>query len=89
MNNKERTFIPMNQRLIVQPIIDEVTKGGIILPGKKEDKPSMGIILHEGASGIFSTGDKVLFNQYTALKPEQFPDILIVKEEDIYLKIVE
>lgn len=85
----KEVFIPMNQRLIVQPIIDQVTKGGIILPGKKEDKPSMGIILEEGASGIFSKGDKVLFNQYTALKPEQFPDILIVKEEDIYLKIVE
>ncbi len=89
MNNKERTFIPMNQRLIIKPIVEEVTKAGIILTAKATDKPSMGIILHEGASGVFSTGDKVLFNQYTALKPEQFPDILIVKEEDIYLKIIE
>ena len=80
-------FIPVNQRLIVKPLVETVTESGIIIPDGKEDKPYIGIILSEGASGIYSNGEKICFNKHTALQFDKFPDILIVKEEDVYFKI--
>lgn len=79
----------MNERLIVQPIVETVTESGIIIPDNEQERPYIGIILNEGASGVYSKGEKVVFNKHTALKFDKFPDVLIIKEEDVYFKVKE
>jgi len=66
---------PLNDRVVVRQIEAEtVSKGGIALPGAKQEKPHEGIVVAVGKGVILPTGelvpmdieegDKVLFGEF-------------------------
>lgn len=77
---------PQNNRVLVEPVSEKVTQGGIILPGNDKDKPEKGIVIAqpEGCPKQYM-GKTIIFNKYTALPyKEDDKNYLLVKLEDIY-----
>ena len=90
---------PLHDRVVVKRVEEETkTAGGILLPGKAAEKPSIGEVIAVGpgkaldngtvrAMGV-KAGDKVLFGQYSGstvkVNGEEF---LIMKESEIFAVI--
>ena len=93
------TLKPLGDRVVVEPITDELTAGGIALPETAKEEPQRGIVIAAGpglrnVSGLrmvmdVVVGDKVLFARYggSSLKHEG-KDLLILSEDEI-LAIIE
>lgn len=86
---------PLGDRVVIErDTQDEVTAGGIVLPGTAQDKPARGTVvsvgdgklLDDGSRGEFQVkvGDHVLFSSYAG---ETFKvgddEVLLMREEDI------
>ena len=91
---------PLQDRLLVQPILEkEVRKGGIIIPDSAKERPIEGRVKAVGKGKIgddgkaialeVKVGDKVLYSKYggTEIKVDG-EDFLLMREDDI-LGIVE
>ena len=89
---------PMADRLVVQPIEkEEVTKGGIFLPGTAKEKPQEGKVLAVGPGRLsdegkrlamdVSVGDIVIYAKYggTEIKIDD-EELVILRESDILAK---
>ena len=77
---------PLNGRLLVKEILEEVTETGILLPGKKDDPYKRGMVLEQSSEVPMVIKDKtIIFNKFTPVeyssKGEKY---LIVKFEDVY-----
>lgn len=93
------TIKPLADRVVVKMTeAEEVTKGGILLPGSAKEKPQVAEIISVGPGGIVDgnevqmyvkTGDKVLLNKYsgTEVKIDDI-DYIIIRQNDI-LAVVE
>lgn len=93
------TIKPLVDRVVVKMTEpEEVTKGGILLPGTAKEKPQIAEIVSVGPGGIVdgneikmyvNVGDKVLLNKYsgTEVKVDDV-DYIIIRQDDI-LAIVE
>jgi chaperonin GroES len=94
-----RTFIPMNDRVLVKPVErKEVSSGGIYLPDTATEKPQEGKVIAVGDGRLtddgkrialdIKVGDLVLYSKYggTELK-EDGDDLLILNERDVLAKI--
>jgi len=94
-----RTFIPMNDRILVKPVErKEVSSGGIYLPDTVTEKPQEGEVIAVGEGRLtddgkrialdIKVGDTVLYSKYggTELK-EDGDDLLILNERDVLAKI--
>ena len=93
------TLKPLGDRLVVEPITDELTPGGLALPETAKEEPQRGIVIAVGPgsrSGLgermkmgIKRGNKVLFARYggSSLKHEG-KDLLILQEDEI-LAIIE
>ncbi|NLP26372.1 MAG: co-chaperone GroES [Clostridiales bacterium] len=93
------TIKPLVDRVVVKMTEpEEVTKGGILLPGSAKEKPQIAEIVSVGPGGIVdgneikmyvNVGDKVLLNKYsgTEVKVDDV-DYIIIRQDDI-LAIVE
>jgi len=93
------TLKPLGDRVVVEPIKNELSAGGIALPETAKEEPQRGIVLAAGpglrdGSGQriamdVAVGDKVLFARYggSSLKHEG-KDLLILREDEI-LAIIE
>ena len=93
------TLKPLGDRVVVEPIKDDLSAGGIALPETAKDEPQRGFVLAVGpglrnekgqrVAMDIATGDKVLFARYggSALKHEG-KDLLILSEDDV-LAIIE
>lgn len=86
---------PLGDRVVVErDSLEEVTSGGIVLPGSAQDKPARGKIvsigdgklLDDGSRSEFQVkvGDHVLFSSYAgeSFKVDE-EDMLLMREEDI------
>lgn len=72
---------PVNGRIIVRPVNETETEGGIFLPesvmDKKVEKPEVGIVVvidktqEHSLNEQLAPGTKVLFNRYAALEVER------------------
>lgn len=86
---------PLGDRVVVErDEQEEVTTGGIVLPGSAQDRPARGKIvsigdgklLDDGSRGEFQVkvGDHVIFSSYSG---ETFQigddEVLLMREEDI------
>lgn len=86
---------PLGERVVVErDTMDEITSGGIVLPGSAQDKPARGTIvsvgdgklLDDGSRGEFQVkvGDHVIFSSYAG---ETFQvgdeEVLLMREDDI------
>ncbi len=86
---------PLGERVVVKPLpMEEVTKGGIVLPDTAKEKPQKGEVTAVGSGRLLDNGqripidlkvgDKVLYSKYAGnevkLDGEEY---LILREGDI------
>lgn len=86
---------PLGERVVVErDTQDEVTAGGIVLPGSAQDKPARGKIVSVGSGKLLDdgtraefqvkVGDHVIFSSYAG---ETFQvgdeEVLLMREDDI------
>ena len=86
---------PLGERVVVErDSTDEITAGGIVLPGSAQDKPAQGTVvsvgngklLDDGSRAEFQVkvGDHVIFSSYAG---ESFQigddEVLLMREDDI------
>lgn len=93
------TIKPLADRVVVKMTeAEEVSKGGIILPGNAKEKPQVAEVVSVGPGGVVegydvemyvNPGDKVLLNKYsgTEVKVDD-EEYIIVRQSDI-LAVVE
>ena len=88
------TIKPLADRVVIKNLeAEEVTKGGIILPGTAKEKPQMAEVIAVGPGGCVDgkeitmyvkEGDKVIFSKYAGTEVK-FDDneYIIVRQNDI------
>lgn len=90
---------PLGDRVVVKVTeAEEVTKGGIVLPGTAKEKPQQGEVLAVGSGEYIDgkkvelevkVGDKVIFSKYAGTEVKlDGEEYLLLKQNDI-LAIVE
>ncbi len=94
---KYNKLTPLNDRIVVEPLIFQEEAGGIILPNA-DDKPIMGTVISVGRGSLneqgkiipleTKVGDVIMFGKYAGTKIEfNGKDLLIMKESDIQVKL--
>lgn len=90
MNNK-LDIKPLFDRVVIKPeIVEEKTKGGIIIPDTAKEKPQRGIVHAVGLGKkneklTVKINDCVLYGKYSGTEINlNGEDYLIMKESDIY-----
>jgi chaperonin GroES len=91
--------IPTGDNLVVEPVVEEVSSSGIIIPETaNKEKPMKGTVIAVGPGKMtdegkvlpmeIAEGDIVLFSKYgpTEVKIEG-QDVLILSASDIYAKL--
>lgn len=86
---------PLGERVVVErDTSEDVTAGGIVLPGSAQDKPARGTIVSVGSGKLLDdgsraefqvkVGDHVIFSSYSG---ETFQvgdeEVLLMREDDI------
>ena len=84
---------PLGDRVLVQALSSETSKGGIIIPDTAKEKPQEGKIIAVGPGRIengervkpeVKKGDRVLFGKYAGTEiTVDAKEYLIIKESDI------
>ncbi len=86
---------PLHDRIVVRRMEEEQkTKGGLLLPGSAQEKPSEGEVIAIGNGQIndngevraldVKVGDRVLFGQYAGQTVKvNDEELLIMKESDV------
>ncbi len=86
--------VPMSGKLLVEPISEEKTVGGIIIPDTAKEKSQRGKIVAMGKTddenNPLKEGDTIIYDKYAGTEIE-FDDkkYLILNVEDVLLKINE
>ena len=92
-------FVPLGERVIVQPIeFEQQTKGGIFLPDTAKEKPQEGKVVAVGPGRVgddgtripmeLASGDKVIYSKFAGTEYKDGDDeYLILRESDILAKI--
>jgi chaperonin GroES len=90
---------PLDDRVVVEPIDpEEVTAGGIVLPGSAQEKPQRGTVIAVGPGKLLDTGergslsvgvgDEVIYGKYGGTDIEvDGDDVKILRESDILAKV--
>ncbi len=92
--------IPTGDNIVVEPVVEEVSASGIIIPDTaSKEKPMKGKVVAVGPGKLMDDGkrkemevkegDIVLFSKYgpTEVKVEG-KDILILSASDVYAKLI-
>ena len=91
---------PLADRVVLKSMeSEEVTKGGIVLPGTAKEKPQMAEVVAVGPGGVVDgkevtmyvkVGDKVIYQKYagTEVKLDRDDEYIVVRQNDI-LAVVE
>ncbi|HCU05710.1 MAG: co-chaperone GroES [Gammaproteobacteria bacterium GWE2_42_36] len=87
-------FRPLHDRVLVERIEEEVSKGGIVIPDNAKEKPSRGKVLAAGKGKILDdgsvkaldvkVGDVVLFGKYAGTEVKlDGKEYVVMREEDL------
>ncbi len=90
---------PLADRVVIRNIEnEEVTKGGIVLPGSAKEKPQMAEVVAVGPGGVVDgkeitmyvkVGEKVIFSKYAGTEVKlDGTEYIVVRQNDI-LAVVE
>ena len=93
------TVKPLFDRVVIKNVeTEEVTKGGIVLPGSAKEKPQMAEVLAVGPGGLVDgkevkmqvkEGQKVIYSKYAGTEIKVDGDeLMIVRQSDI-LAVIE
>ncbi|MFH0802219.1 MAG: co-chaperone GroES [bacterium] len=89
-------LMPLGDRLVVKPLpLEEVTKGGIILPDTAKEKPQQGEVIAVGNGRILDNGqkapmevkvgEKVLYGKYSGTEIKlDGEEYLIIAEKEVF-----
>jgi len=92
-------FVPLGERVVVNPIEQEsTTKGGIFLPDTAKEKPQEGEVVAVGPGRVsddgtripmeLSKGDRVIYSKFAGTEYKDDDDeYLILREGDVLAKI--
>ena len=90
---------PLADRVVLKSIeTEEVTKGGIVLPGTAKEKPQMAEVISVGPGGVVEgkevkmyvkAGDKVIYQKYAGTEVKLDRDEYIVVRQNDILAVVE
>ena len=90
---------PLADRVVLKSIeTEEVTKGGIVLPGSAKEKPQMAEVIAVGPGGVVEgkeitmyvkPGDKVIYSKYAGTEVKLESDEYIVVRQNDILAVVE
>ena len=83
---------PLGKRILIkQTQQEEVTKSGIVLPGRdSKEKPIIGEVLAVGRKiEEVKVGDKVIFEKYSGTEVKDGEETYLILEKDNVLAIVE
>lgn len=90
------TIKPLHDRVIVRRIDDasDKTAGGLFIPDTAKEKPQEGEVIAVGEGKYkedgtrqtldVKTGDRVLFGKYSGNDVPGEPELLIMREDDIF-----
>lgn len=88
-------IVPLGDKIVIKRTeADEVTAGGIVLPGSAQEKPQQGRVLSVGEGRLLkdgsrgelqlSEGDRVLFTSYAGTEITVGDvELLIMSEDDV------
>ena len=87
-------FRPLNDRILIERIEEEITTSGIVIPDNAKEKPSKGKVLSVGNGKLLENGnvfplvvkinDIVLFGKYAGTDVKiDGKDYLVIREEDV------
>lgn len=91
---------PLDDRVVVEPMAaEEVTAGGIVLPGSAQEKPQRGTVIAVGPGKLLESGergqlsiavgDEVIYGKYGGTEIEvNGTEVKILRESDILAKVV-
>jgi chaperonin GroES len=91
---KKVTLKPIGDRVVIRRLpVEEVTRGGIIIPDTAKEKPQQGEVIAVGPGKkdynmIVKKGDRVLFGKYSGQEFELNGEELLVMREDDILAIL-
>lgn len=89
---------PLDDRIVVRPVdADEMTEGGIVLPGSAQEKPARGIVeavgpgrMDKGGKRVASAvkkGDEVMYGKYAGNEVKiGDKEFKIIKESELLVK---
>lgn len=80
---------PFQNRVVVARLPEEeVTKSGIIIPEKAQEKPKLGVVVavSEQSAKHFKVGEVLVFGKYSGIEvtDRDGTELLILKTEDIH-----
>ena len=90
---------PLDDRVVVEPMDpEEVTAGGIVLPGTAQEKPQRGTVVAVGPGKLLDSGergplsvtvgDEIIYGKYGGTEIEvEGDEVKILRESDILAKI--
>ena len=96
---KNLNLKPLEDRIVVKPLDEEKTAGGILLPDSAKEKPQRGVVVAAGEGRLLDNGsraemnvavdDEVIYGKYSGsdveVDGEQYK---ILRESDVLAKIV-
>lgn len=85
---------PLYDRILIERLEEEITKGGIVIPDNAKEKPCRGIIIAVGTGKLskdgtvrplaVKVGDTVLFGKYSGTEVKiDDKELVVMREEDI------
>lgn len=90
---------PLGDRIVIKQVeTEEVTAGGIVLPGSAQEKPQMAEVLSVGPGGVVDgkdvkmevkVGDKVIYQKYAGTEVKLDGEEYVVVRQGDVLAIVE
>jgi len=80
-------LVPLDEKLVVEiKEADQVSPGGVLLPGNATDKPTEGTVLAVGDSLDMKVkvGDQVMFSKYSGVEVGfEGKDLMVMSQKDI------
>ncbi len=90
LERKKVALKPIGDRVVIRRLpVEEVTKGGIIIPDTAKEKPQQGEVIAVGPGKkdhtmLVKKGDRVLFGKYAGQEFElNGEELLVMREDDI------
>jgi chaperonin GroES len=90
---------PLADRIVVEPLSsEEITKGGIVIPGTAQEKPQEGKVIAVGKGKVLENGtvqapevkvgDTILYGKYSGAEFKKDGSTLLILREDEILAII-
>ena len=79
-------------RVLIEPITETVSAGGIIIPDSAKERPKLGKVILVGPGTkdvdmVLVPGQEVLFGQYAGIEiKEDGKNYLIMRQDDVFMK---